>query len=142
MLENYRTLYRKLGMVKTPQTLLRKFNRKPIQISLKIIPKSSQILPKPSQNPPQIHPKSIENKKNREKNVKKCHDDLRCAQHAKKMRKNAKNVPKTPPKGAGSKMRHPPRTLLQRGRSPSQGRNCEGLMSRTSNTRGVRTPAH
>ena len=43
-------------MVKTPQTLLRKFNRKPNQISLKIIPKSFQIFPKPFQNPPQIHP--------------------------------------------------------------------------------------
>ena len=50
------------------------------------------------------------------------------------------STPRPPPRGGEPKCRRSPRSLLQRGRSPSQGRNCESLMSRTSNTRGVQDP--
>ena len=95
--------------------------------------KSAKILPKSTQNPSKIDQET--------KNIDKKSDaDLRRAKKAKKMPKHAKKLPQDHPKGGDSKIRRPPRTLLQRGRSPSQGRNCESLMSRTSNTRWVRDP--
>ena len=45
-----------LGRYKFKSENLRKFNRKPCHISFKILPKSSQLQSKPSQNPSQIHP--------------------------------------------------------------------------------------
>ena len=45
-----------LGRYKFQSVNLRKFNRTPCQLSFKILPKSSQIHSKPSQNPSQIHP--------------------------------------------------------------------------------------
>ena len=49
------------GRYKFQSEKLRKFNRKPSQISFKILPKSLQIHSKPSQNPPHIHPEPLPN---------------------------------------------------------------------------------
>ena len=81
----------------------------------KIVKKPPKILPKSTQNPPRIGKKS--------KNIdQKIDADLRCAKKNEKMQKNAKKWPKSPPKGRWEKPRRHTRSLLRRGRSPSQGR--------------------
>ena len=95
--------------------------------------KTPKILPKSTPNPSKIGKKSI--------NIDQKSDaDLRCAKKAKKMRKNAKKWPKSPPKGAHSKTRRHTRSLLRRGRSPSQGRFRREVGEVASNTLGGRGP--
>ncbi len=88
----------------------------------KSLKKPPKILPKSTPNPSKIGKKSI--------NIDQKSDaDLRCAKKAKKMLKNAKKWPKTLPKGAILKPRRDTRSLLRRGRSPSQGRTGGRLVN-------------
>ena len=95
--------------------------------------KFAKILPKSTPNPSNIGKKSI--------NIDQKSDaDLRCAKKAKKMLKNAKKWPKTLPKGAILKPRRDTRSLLRRGRSPSQGRDWREVGEVAFNTLVGRGP--
>ena len=91
--------------------------------------KPPKILPKSTPNPSKIGKKST--------NIDQKSDaDLSFAKKAKKVIQNAKKWPKSPPKGRGAKPRRHTRSLLRRGRSPSQGRTGREVGEVASNTLG------
>ena len=95
--------------------------------------KPAKILPKSTQNPPKTDQET--------KNIDKKSDaDLSFAKKAKKTIKNAKKWPKSPPKGWWANPRRHTRSLLRRGRSPSQGRFRREVGEVPSNTLGGRGP--
>ena len=77
-----------------------------------------KIFPKSFQNPPKILPKSMKIRKKSKKMQEKCHDDLRRPKKPKKMRKITPKDPTWLQKRPIVIVRRPPRTLLQKGRSP------------------------
>ena len=76
-----------------------------IAVSKKMRKHAPKISPKPSQNPPKIFKKSLNNLKKSNRNAMMIQNASKTHPRRAQRRKHAKNQPKTLPRGAGSKRR-------------------------------------